>query len=252
MKKTVKLCLASLIAITGTATTLSANDFGVELGVQKTTLDADFAYGSKNTRTKVSENELGLDRDNTTVIPSIFYKSGKNKLDFSFQSYDFNGYKRITKSIVYDNKTYIAGTNVSTTFKMDWYKLGYRYDLLEDDLYSLRVGTDVNLVKTKIELVSDISGTKKFDELLPLPTLAVEGDYKFNKNFGVEGKISAMSIGSKATFSDLYVGLTAKLPLIENTKWKLGYQKKTIDVDSGDFDGKLAYKGVYLGVNYKF
>lgn len=244
-----KVVLSSLIV----ASSMMAGDLQVELGYQQNKFDADFAYGNSNTRTVVSESDIGLEEKDSTVKPRLFYMSGNHTFDFDYESLDFSGSKNITRTIVFDDKTYTAGANVQSTLEIDWYRFGYRYKVLGDEKSYLNLGLDINLLKTDVGLdASALNISSNYSETLPVPTLVINGNYSINDMFGIEGKFAGISAGSKASYTEYFAGVNMKCLLLEGGKWKLGYQAKNLEVDVDDFDGELDFKGVYLGFNYTF
>lgn len=246
MKKTTLLSLV-------TVTSLMASDFGIEIGAQKNKLDADIAYGNAVTRTTVTENELGLKNSDTNVKPRLYYTTENHTFDLDFQSMDFSGSNTLTRTIVFDNRTYTANATVNSTLELDWYRFGYRYSVINDNNTKLSIGADINIIDTDIGLnAPSLNLSSSYSETIPLPTLVIEGNYAINDMFGIEAKAAGITAGSKAKYTEFYAGININCLLIENGQWRLGYQSKKFEVDIDDFDGELSFNGAYLGFNYKF
>ncbi|MGM0519714.1 MAG: hypothetical protein ACQERD_08750 [Campylobacterota bacterium] len=246
MKKTILLSIF-------TASVLSASNFGVEVGASQSNLKADFQYGSNATATKVDENILGLDDKITTIKPRVYFNSGNHTFDFDYESLDFSGANTLTQDIEFDDETYTATTNIKSTMEIDWYRLGYRYSVINNGNTYLNAGLDLNILDTNIGLEETAGNTSSyFDEVIPLPTLVLDGNYAFNEKVGVEAKFAGISVGSEGSYTEAYAGLNIQCLLLDNAKWRLGYKAKKLDVDVDDFDGELEFKGAFLGFNYKF
>lgn len=245
MKKAIFLSLVS-------ASILTAGDLGVELGVSQTNLEADFEYGNAATRTKVDEDLLGLDDKVTNIKPRVYYTSGNHTFDFDYESLDFSGSNTLTKNVVFDDKTYAINTNVRSTMEFDWYRLGYKYSLVNNDNSNLKAGIDLNILDTNVGLDSDLTAASNYSETIPLPTLVLNGKYSFNENFAIEGKFAGLTAGSKGSYTEAFAGLNIKCLLLDNAHWRLGYQTKKLEIDVDDFDGELKFSGGFIGFNYKF
>jgi len=244
MKKILILSLAA-------SSLLFAGEFGVEVGAQQSKLKADFAYGDSSLRTKVDENDLGLDDKQTSIKPRLYYKSGNHTIDFDFEALDFSGSNLLTKTINFDDKVYTIGSKVDSTLEIDWYRLGYKYKVLGDEKSYLNLGLDLNILDTDVGLKSSTINSS-YSETIPLPTLVLSGNYSINDRVGVEAKFAGMSLGSNGNYTEIFAGVNMQCFLIDNGQWRLGYQSKKLEVDIDDFDGELKFSGAFLGFNYKF
>lgn len=244
MKKTLILSLAA-------SSLLFAGEFGIELGAQQSKLQADFAYGDSDTRTKVNEDDLGLDDKQTSVKPRLYYKAGNHTIDFDFESLDFSGSTTLTKTINFDNETYNFGDKVDSTLEIDWYRLGYRYKVFGNEKSYFNMGLDLNILDTDVGLKTSTLNNS-YSEVIPLPTLVIDGNYAINDRFGVEAKFAGISAGSNGHYTEAFVGLNMRCFLLDDAQWRIGYQAKELEVDVDDFDGELKFKGAFLGLNYKF
>jgi hypothetical protein len=207
----------------------------------------------KNTRTVISKDDLGLKSSDISVKPTLFYENNDHKFSLDYEKLDFSGSKTLTKDIIFNNKTYNVNTNIKSTMEFDWYRVGYAYKLLNNSSSTLSLGLDLHIVDADIG-IKDSTGTinESYSETIAIPAISLDGSYMINDTFGIDGKVSGIKVGSKASYTQYYAGVSAKCVFIENATWKAGYQYKKIDINIDDFDGDLKFKGLYLALNYKF
>lgn len=249
MKKQLLLsvALSSLLSVSS----LFAGEFGVELGAKQSKLDLDLAYGNELVRTKVNQDDLGMDDKATLFKPTLYYKSGNHSFDFDFEALDYKGSKNITRTINFDNKVYAIDSKVDSTLKINWYRLGYKYSLINKGSSYLNLGFDVNILDSKVALKTDALDSS-YSGTIPVPTLVLSGNYAFNEYFGLEARLAGIKVGSKADYVEASAGINMKCFLLDNANWRLAYQNKELNVDVDDLDAKLGFKGFLLGFNYKF
>lgn len=157
----------------------------------------------------------------------------------------------LNKSIDFNGETYAVNMPIESTLKLDWYRLGYRYSIVETGKANLAIGANIHIIKADIGLVS--AATSDFySQTVGLPILALNGSYQINSMFGIEGMISGITAGSSGNYVQMYGGITANCLLVKNGMWRLGYQYKKLSIDIDDLDGDLKFQGAYLGYRYKF
>lgn len=241
----------AVVMSTFAAASLVAAEFGIEAGYQQNKLSGDFAYGIEGQRTEVSPEEIGLDDGSGTLKPRVYIKSGAHTFDFDYEAIDHSGSKTLQKTITFNEQTYNVGADVTSTYEMNWFRAGYRYNLHEDEKSYANIGLDLHIIDTEVGMKTT-GIDEQFSETIPLPTLTVAGSYKFTEMVGAEAKLSGITAGDKGSYVEVYGGLNLDCLLVENGMWRAGYQYKNLDVDVDDFDGDLKMDGVYVGFNYRF
>ncbi|MFP4333327.1 MAG: hypothetical protein ACLFQJ_08495 [Campylobacterales bacterium] len=246
MKKS--LLVASLLC----GTLLSAGEFEIGLGAQLIKPDGKFKYGKSSTATEIDlKSDLGIDDRKVSAKPYMQYSFGSHKIFANYEYYSADSTELLNKNINFDNKVYATGTNLYSKLEYNWFQTGYRYKALKKkDSYSLGVGVDVNVIDLKTELKNN-TNSSSFDETLPLPTIALEGDVNIHNSLALVGKASFLPAG-KVDYQEYYGGAKWECLLVDNVILNAGYQYKKLDLDVDDIDGHLDFSGFYIGAGYRF
>jgi hypothetical protein len=212
-----------------------------------------------------AEDLLGLDSNLTVFRAGAMYRPGKsrrNQLDFSYASYDRDGSATLTRDITIDGVTYPAGAQVETVFDFDLIRGTYSYAFWQSERVRLAVGLGVYAVPLRYEVNIETTGEHTFvegaDITLPLPALALRGEFRLvNKlflNASVEGMYLELN-DFKGSLIDFNVGM-------EYRPWKhfglgLGYnflgvsvegESSSSDYPGADFVGEVdvRFSGLFL------
>jgi len=227
------------------------NSFEVGLGVQQVKFEPNFAYGNKNTRTKLSSDDLGLDNSKNILKPTFIFRNGDHRADIDYVTLDFNSSTTLTKDINFMDRAYVIGENISSEFAIEWFTWGYKYRLLGNDKSYLNLGIDLNKISfyTKLSTPYSIHSLSLSNSVSV--GLAFDGNYAFTNRFGIEGKFASTKddmVKDKYT----YIGLNMDSFLLKNGKFKAGYQYKKLAFDIDEFDGDLRFKGPFVEFTYRF
>jgi len=197
-----------------------------------------------------AEDLLGLDSELTVFRAGAMYRPGKsrrNQLDFSYASYDRDSSATLARDITIDNVTYPVGARVETVFDFDIIRGTYSYAFWQSDRVRLALGLGVYAVPLRYELDVETTGgntaVEGADTTLPLPALALRGEFKLiNKlflNASVEGMYLEIN-DFRGSLLDLNVG-------VEYRPWKhfglgLGYNFMGVSVEGEGSDSD--YPGI--------
>jgi hypothetical protein len=207
------------------------------------------AEGSGNGQLN-AEDLLGLDSKLTVFRAGAMYRPGKsrrNQLDFSYASYDRNGSATLTEDITIGDVTYPIGAQVETIFDFDLIRGTYSYAFWQNDRVRIALGLGVYAVPLQYEVNVQTTGgntvVEGADTTLPLPALALRGEFRLVKSLYLNAAVEGMYIefnDFRGTLLDLNVGL-------EYRPWKhvgigLGYNFMGVNVEGTGSDSD--YPGV--------
>lgn len=247
MKKCLKIALLSL------SSTLMAGEVGLELGIQKIEIDGDMQY--KGTSIDLRK-DLGLREKENAVKPTLTYTSNNKRHKFliNYEGSEYQANEVLTRNIIFNDKVYTIGSNITTSIETNWYQVGYRYtfDSLFRNKLVLKVGSDLNIIDLKAS-IDTIGISENYDVIAPLPTLVLEAEYEFLNNLSIEGKVAAITLGNYGDYSEYYAGLKTAIPYVYGLAIKAGYMAKNIEIEiESDEKFELEYTGTYIGLEYKF
>jgi hypothetical protein len=164
-----------------------------------------------------AEDLLGLDSKLTVFRAGAMYRPGKsrrNQLDFSYASYDRDSSATLARDITIDGVTYPVGARIETVFDFDIIRGTYSYAFWQSERVRLAFGLGVYAVPLRYELDIETTGgntaVEGADTTLPLPALALRGEFKLiNKlflNASVEGMYLELN-DFKGSLLDFNVGV---------------------------------------------
>ncbi len=254
--------IAALLALVLAAASCSAPSLGVtpRLGALSAEGEMGFSSGGVTAVDQDVEDAFGLEKDSSVLGARVDLSAGPMHLTFSGQASDHDGSGTLTELISYDNQAGFDGP-VETEFNLTTLGFVSTWDLIPTDLFELGLGLGVNGIGIDTRIVStlDPNNAVEFDELAPIPVVAVR----------VGGAIGPVSIEGLASGLSLSIGdVDATYYDIDlMAKWKLigagvtgsiaaGYRYMRLDAsfedgnDAADID--LTFSGPWIGATVGF
>lgn len=240
-------------AIVFSALSLFATEYQLELGLNSYAPSGDVEYGSSDSASQVDiKDDMGLGGNQFGYKPALYITSKDHKMGASFETISFDDTNNLDRDILFDDKTYTAGTNAQSTLEMDEIQLMYRYLLTKRSDRRLGLGVDLNLIDLTVKMDNG-SNNGSYKASVAMPALAIEYEYYINKTVGIEAKLAGFTTGDNAGYLEYYVGTKLQNLLIDGGYWRIGYAQKHINIDENRFEGNIAMKGFYLnyGLNFR-
>jgi len=210
--------------------------------------DSTLAFGSDAGAgiTFNAEDLFGLETSLTVFRAEAMYRPGKSlrhQMDFTYASYNRDGSATLSQDVTIGDVTYPVGARVESVFNFDIIRGTYTYALLQDERMRIAAGLGVYAVpleySLKIETTSGRSSVEGADTTLPLPALALRGEFQLIPRLFLNAGIDAMYLeisDFKGSLLDVNVGL-------EYRPWKyvgfgVGYNGMGVNVEgeSGNSD----------------
>lgn len=136
--------------------------------------------------------------------------------------------------------SYTAGTNVTTTFKLDQTDAILYYEILDNDLVSLDVGVNLKMIDGQATVDADVA---PFSATVPMLYAAAE--IGLPSGFALAGEISTIGV-----FSDISAKVTYTTDFMLGVE--AGIRTQKVDVDADSVVANITFSGIFAGVFYKF
>ena len=264
LKLTITLLTTGVLSVTGAESETSASDGprylpwekgSLKLGGFVTAFNSEVGFGvDAGTVTLNAEELFGLDTSLTVFRAEAMYRPGKSRrhqLDLTYASFHREGSATLDNELEIGDVTYPVGARVESEFNFDIIRGSYSYALLQDERMRIALGLGVYAVPLKyglkITTTSGRSAVEGADTTLPLPSLALRGDFQLIPRLFLYTGIDVMylEIGDfKGSLLDVNAGL-------EYRPWKyvgfgLGYNGLSMAAEAEGSDSD--YPGVdFLG-----
>ncbi len=123
-------------------------------------------------------------------------ESRRNQIDFTYAAYHRSGQAILGEEINIGDVTVPVGANVETVFNFDITRSTYSYAFLQDDRIRIAVGAGIYILPIKYSIAATtLSGEHSVegaDVTLPLPALALRGDFLLVHNLYLTASLDAM------------------------------------------------------------
>lgn len=206
--------------------------------------DSTLGFGVNNAAgvTFNAEELFDLDSSLTVFRVEAMYRPGKSlrhQVDFIYASYHRDGSTTLSEEIDINGNTYPVGARVDSLFDFDIYRGTYSYAVLQDERMRIALGLGVYAVPLEYRLsVETYSGTARVEgaeTTLPLPALALRGEFQLIPRLFLNASVDAMYLeisDFQGSLLDVNIGL-------EYRPWKhvgfgLGYNAMSVHAEAED------------------
>lgn len=238
-----------LVFIAGMALPAGAFELGARGSYWFPTMKATLKAGSSGTEINVKD-DLGIGDSNTYSVEA-FTGIGNHHLALSYTPLDYSASKNITKTINFNNRNYVVGSDVNTDLHLKMFDAEYRYDLLNFE--NILAGFSVSLIgKIKYldgeaKMNSTTAGEQKQTFGVPIPMIGAGLHIGLIKNL-LEARAKAAGIGYSGNYFIDALADVAVTPF-PFTRLSAGYRYLKIKIDNvSDTYGDLDFYGPYLGL----
>lgn len=252
MKKSLmKLSVIASLGVLG-LTAANAGEFGIGAYGTKVDLKGNFTYLGNDISLN---NDLNMNKKDTTVIPTLSYKTENSIVYIDYIRTEHKGSGVLSRTITFDDQTYTVGSNVKSSMKLDWGRLGFRTDVTDfgtNDVIGLRLGGDIHVIKLDTS-IADATKAEHKSVTFGLPSIAAGIDVSPIKNVTLFADVAGLPLGSVGHYLEYDIGVKANCPIFKGVEWKAGYKSKEFDLEASDNEkAKLEFSGAYVGLAYYF
>jgi hypothetical protein len=219
----------------------------LNLGYFISDLNTDIRIGSGVGVAIDVEKALGLDTTNSIFrIDALwrFTDSRRHRLNFTWLSFDRDGLRTIGQDIEYEDKdgniiTIPLGTQVTSEFDLDIYKLAYSYSFFQDNRMDLAASVGLYTMPINFGLQAtgliDANASEKFTA--PLPTLGLRADFAITPKWFIRTGFEVLYLKINEFKGSIYEGNAA----VEFLPWKhlgfgLGYNIFDLQIEADGED----------------
>lgn len=205
------------------------------------------------------EQDLGLsERTIDPIVDATWRFAQRHRLELLYFGLDRTATKTIDREINIGDETYPINTVVTAVFKSQITALTYYYSVLQAPTYEVGLGAGIHNTTVKPSLSNSngsLSTTLKAD--LPLPVLAVSGDWQFAPNWRATAsyKWFGLSYGDyDGSLNTVSVGINYFLTKNWGISLDYAYNGYRFDMTKTDWTGNMDYKfnGLALAVIAQF
>jgi len=239
--------------------------FSLNLGVFVSDISSDLSFGTKAVGVRVNAEDL-FGMDTTTSVFRVggfwrFTKNRRHRLGLNWFSLHRNGNRTIGRDFTITKPdgsevTIKAGTQVSSMFYIDVYKLDYSYSFFQDDRFDLAALIGVYIMPIKVGFNATGLIKEKAEESItaPLPVLGLRGGFALTPKWLLNMGTEIFYLEYEQFKGSLYDASVA----VEYKLWKhvgigLAVDTFRIDVEANgedypgiDFKGEIEYN--YVGL----
>jgi hypothetical protein len=200
------------------------------------------------------KDTLGI---NTKAFPSVevFGGGGRHHLGFTYTPIDYSGSTTLATKIVYNGRTFLAGTNVDSDLKLRMFDLEYRYTLLDTE--NILAGFSIDVIgqikyidgEAKISAPS-INSWAAASARAPIPMVGLGAHVGLLLDI-LEARVKMTGISYSGNY--LYEGL-ADLSLTPFPFLNLhgGYKVIRVHLERDDFYLNSEFTGPYVALTVSF
>jgi hypothetical protein len=216
----------------------------IKFGAFAAVFESNLGFGVNNSAGVTFNAEELFDLDSTLLVfrAEAMYRPGeslRHQLDFTYASYHRDGRGTLNEEININGVTYPVGAQVDSLFDFDIIRGTYTYAILQDERMRIALGLGLYAVpveyRLSIETTGGRSSVEGADTILPLPALALRGDFQLIPKLFLYASIDAMYLevsDFQGSLLDVNIGL-------EYRPWKhvgfgLGYNGMSVHAEAED------------------
>jgi outer membrane protein len=198
------------------------------------------------------EKDLGIDDESYPTIEA-FIQADKHHFSVAYTSIEYSGTKTLTRSIVFDGKTYSASSLVNSLIEYRQVDFAYQYDFLnlENILAGFSLGGVFQITYLDGKVGLKTTGIDEKEEFaLPIPMIGL------NLHVGLladilEGRMRGTAIGYSGNMIYELAGDVSYTPF-PFLDIHGGYKIFVIDIDEDDIVFDYGLSGPYIALTFSF
>jgi outer membrane protein len=217
--------------------------------------DGNFAVDSGGIPgTKVDfDDDLNFD-DSEELFAEISLNFGDFRLAAGYLPVDFSGKGKLSQTLIFNGKSFLVNSEVSSSVDMDIYDLGLTWNILNIDDMPIRVqfGPELSakVVDAKVSMTDHTTGLSESESLIaPVPTIGARARVGLSDWLALVGRVGYMEYDGNS-FLDVDGQVEfSPLPLVGVFA---GYRYLDLEVDESGLFIDATLDGPYAGVLVRF
>jgi hypothetical protein len=233
--------------------------FELSLGTFITDLSSEIQVGTESARAAIDVEEvLGLPTSTTNLSLEMSVRlDERSRLTMSFFDYSRKAERVLGREIEFNDHVYTVGTDVETTFTLQFYNLVYGYSILQDDRVDVALTLGIHGLRTRLALDDTTHGVNVAESFfLPVPLPGLQATFALTPDLFLKQELSFLwfEIGN---YEGLMVNSSTALEyaLFEGVALGVAFKLTRFDLEmrddefpAVDFMGRISlhYSGVML------
>jgi hypothetical protein len=198
-----------------------------------------------------ARTDLGIDNTNFPQGNVTWYH-GRSSLGFAYTPIEYSGDDVLSRTVVFNGRTYSASTRVLSDIRARHLQLGWSYQFVNLAAGRFRLGPPVEangfLLHGRLD-APNFSITESEDLSVGLPTFGAALDIHPHRMLGVYGKVSGFKAGSYGYFVSSDSGIKLRWRLLLLTA---GYRTFNLHVEASNDFAHLRLRGPFVGAGFAF
>ncbi len=191
------------------------------------------------------EADLGLDDQATQGRLELTFRiRDRHRLRADYLKLDRLGDRTLTRTVAFRNRIFNVGDRVESEFNFRVLGLTYGWSFFKREQFEIGAGVGFHLLETESRAIVRARGIREEGRGVGvLPTLALDGTWRFARRWSVTGRFQYLSVGAndiEGSFADHHLDVQYRWK--PNVAFGLGYSQLKLDVqiDDADLPGKIA------------
>ncbi len=207
------------------------------------TLDAEVQSGIGGTNVNLVD-DIGMSDSEAFWEGRITFEMGSHKIRYAYTPLSWDGEGSST-GIIFGGTPFPPGVPITSSFDVDYHRIGYEYDFI--DFLSNRLGViiDIKYFDIATELKITGTGVTQSETLqAPIPTIGLSAQVGFPLLFSIGGEVSGMTFGDKGYLVDGEVAVNYNpLPLVTLSG---GYRLLKLEYEDGVDNAFVELNGPFV------
>ena len=203
------------------------------------------------------ENDLGFTSDETTFWLGAYWRfAARHRISISYTQFNREATATAKTDLTIGDEIFPAGASLNSEFKFKILPVNYAYSFMKREKFELAASIGLHWNRVDFDVKGsaslgdqDSDANVSADADVPLPLLGLRLDYHFTPRWtaGLHGEIFALNIDADTFgFSGSLINLKLSTEYWLFNNFAVGaaisYFNLDVDVDDGDWKGKLDYQ----------
>lgn len=199
--------------------------------------------------TKFALDDIAGDGPWTTVRSDINWNiDERHGIRFILAPFSYTESGSFAEPVRFAGKVYRPGERVKATYRFNSWRVGYRYNFIDNEGWRLWVGGTLKIRDAKIQL-SQGGTSSKDDDLGVVPLLYLAAEYQISPHWVLEADFDGLAGGPGRA-----IDFSARVAYRPDERWRVGLGYRTLEggVDSDDVYNFAWFNTAMASISYRF